>query len=439
MMEELRYPDSIGLVYSFVTAFIGFRPNDDEFKVMGLAPYGRPRFRDALESLVELFDDGSVRVRADRLSWFRRGGLRRRNVELAFEGPARDPHRELTQREADLAASVQQLVEESMLRLADHALRLTGEQRLCLAGGVALNCVANGRILREAALSDLWIQPAAGDAGSAIGAALSVWCEELGHERELHSGRDAMSGALLGPAASPEEVASWLRERGIVYRHVPDPAELCELVAGRLESGDIVGWFRGRMEFGPRALGNRSILADPRPVGARDHVNLRVKGREAFRPFAPAVLAEHASEWFELEGSSPYMLIVAPLRESRLLAVDDEPDAIGDRAGIARSEVPACTHVDGTARVQTVHSDLNPVFHRLISAFHRRTDCPMLLNTSFNTAGEPIVATPEDAFSTAISAGLDLLVLEDCVIEVSACSAPGTRDGVATAGRSRQP
>ena len=434
MMEELRYPDSIGLVYSFVTAFCGFRPNDDEYKVMGLAPYGRPRFREALESVVELFEDGSVRVQADRMSWFRPRGLRRRNIEEAFGGPARDPDSELTQREADLAASVQQFLEESMLRLAGHAMRSTGETRLCLAGGVALNCVANGRILRETPVSDLWIQPAAGDAGSAVGAALSVWCEVLGHERDLKASRDAMGGALLGPAASPAEVRAWLRERGIAHRHVPDDAERCELVAERLEGGAIVGWFRGRMEFGPRALGNRSILADPRPAGARQHVNLTVKGREAFRPFAPAVLAEHATEWFDLDGPSPYMLIVAPLLDERLVEVEHEPEAISDRAGVVRSEVPACTHVDGTARIQTVHEEVNPVFHRLLSAFQQRTDCPMLLNTSFNTAGEPIVASPEDALATAAAAGLDLLVLEDCVIEKTAWSAEPRPDGPASTG-----
>lgn len=437
MMEELRYPDSIGLVYSFITAYCGFEPNEGEFKVMGLAPYGRPRFREALGSLVEVFEDGSVRVRADRFSWFRPSGLHRPHIQEAFGGPPRESGEELSQRYADLAASVQLLVEESMIRLAAHAMRLTGEDRLCMAGGVALNCVANGRILRETPVRDLWVQPAAGDSGSAVGAALSVWHEVLGNERDVSEGRDAMKGALLGPAVSSGELAIWLDEIGVDHRRITDEERLHELVAQRLDSGAIVGWFRGRMEFGPRALGNRSILADPRAIDVRQRLNRAVKGRESFRPFAPAVLAEHASSWFDLDCPSPYMLIVAPLVDEHLAQIEHEPDSIADRAELVRSDVPACTHIDGTARVQTVHEDTNPEFYRLISSFYARTGCPMLLNTSFNVAGEPIVATPEDALATARRSGLDLLVIEDHVVETPPASAVSAVDEQTTSGSSR--
>ena len=419
VLEEMRYPNSFGLVYSFVTAYCGFEANDGEYKLMGLAPYGTPRFADQLGELLTVNDDGSITVDAKRLGWYGPAGLRRGSIHRLFDGPPRHPDGEISQREADLAASVQQVLETALMATAHRAAELTGESRLCLAGGVALNCVANGKILREGPFDEVWVQPAAGDAGSAIGAALSVWHEEWGNPRRVDGVHDGMSGSFLGPAATVPEVDRWVQERGIVHRSVPDPEELARVVAQRLVEGAVVGWFGGRMEFGPRALGHRSILADPRSETVREHVNASVKGRESFRPFAPMVLEERAAEWFDLDAPSPYMLIVAPVAASRRRDVAVEPPSLAERARVPRSDIPACTHVDGSARVQTVGVGTNPDMHRLLSAFDELTGCPVLLNTSFNVAGEPIVAGPDDAVATALAAGLDLLVIEHCLIEVA--------------------
>lgn len=429
VLEEQRYPDSLGLVYSFITAYCGFVPNSDEYKLMGLAPYGEPRFRESLAELVEINADGSVKVDAAKLGWFRPRGLRRRQLHVLLDGPPTGRGEPPSQRDADLAASVQQLTEESLLRLARHALELSGESRLCLAGGVALNCVANGRLLDEHISEDLWIQPAAGDAGAALGAALSTWHEVLCNERAT-APTDSMQGAFLGPQAGSDEVRSWLQDSGLAYDEVLDRTQLCDRVAGRLDRGDVVGWFQGRMEFGPRALGHRSILADARRPDARSLINDRVKGRESFRPFAPAVLLERVGEWFDLVDVSPYMLLVAQVRDARVEGAASDVGSDGlllpfaERADLVGSPIPACTHVDGSARVQTVDAHTNPEFHMLLSAFERLTDCPVLLNTSFNVAGEPIVASPDDALRTARTAGLDLLVIEDFVIDSSAWRNP---------------
>lgn len=308
-----------------------------------------------------------------------------------------------------------------MVRMGRHAADLTGERRLCLAGGVALNCVANSRLLTSGAVEEMWVQPASGDAGSSLGAALWYWHDQLGNPRTDRGPTDSMSASALGPWFEPDQIASWLSAARVEHRRVPDAENRCEEIAARIADGQVVGWFEGRMEFGPRALGHRSILADPRSPDAQSDLNLRVKGRESFRPFAPAVLWEHASEWFDLDRPSPYMLFTFPVAESRRLDVVDG-EGPGDidfveRVRVPRSQIPACTHVDGSARVQTVHADSSPQFHRLLRAFHRHTGCPVLLNTSFNLGGEPIVCTPDDALDTARRAGLDILVLEDCIVE----------------------
>lgn len=416
-LEELRHPDSLGLVYSLTTAWCGLRPNDDEFKVMGLAPYGRPRYVDALRDLVAVGDDGSLRVDGRRLRWFSASAFRDRGLHRRLGGPPRRPDDPLTEREADLAASVQALTEDAMLAMAARAHDRTGSPNLCLAGGVALNCVANGRILREGPFERLWIQPAAGDAGSAIGAALAYWHGALDMPREARDG-DRMSAASLGPDLDPAEVEAAIERAGLDHERATTVDDLVRTVAGALAAGQVVGWVQGPMEFGPRALGNRSLLADPRDPDVRQRLNRVVKGREDYRPFAPAVLADRAGDWFELDHPSPYMLLVAPVRPDRLVDVDEEPTDLGARAAVVRSTIPACTHVDGSARIQTVTEAANPRFHRLLTAFDDLTGCPMLVNTSFNRAGEPIVATAAHAIAAAQAGGVDLLVLGEALVRL---------------------
>lgn len=428
MLEEQRFPDSLGLVYSLVTAWCGFRPNSDEYKLMGLAPYGEPRYLEALQRLVTVEDDGSVHVDGPAVAWFATRALRRRRLHALLGGAPRRGDAPLTSREADLAASVQALLEDAVLRMARHAHELTGERDLCMAGGVALNCVANGRLLREGPFERVWVQPAAGDAGSALGAALHLWHEALGNPREVDGEHDSMCGAFLGPPTPDADAVSFeLDASGVEHRVLPDDDAVAAEVSESLAAGAVVGWYQGRAEFGPRALGHRSILADPRSPTVRARLNARVKGRESFRPFAPAVLAEHASEWFDLGHDSPYMLFVAPVRADRLVEVDPEPEGIEERASVPRSQLPACTHVDGSARVQTVVRDQNPELHSLLSRFHRDTGCPVLLNTSFNVAGEPIVSTVRGAVDTARRADLDLLVIGRVLVERAALGGAARR------------
>lgn len=422
VVDELRFPDSLGLLYSAFTQYCGFRVNSGEGELMGLAPFGEPRYADRiLERLVELNDDGSIQMDQRYFAYVHGRRTINRRFEELFDGPARPLGASPTRREADLAASVQAVTEQVVAAMARQAHRDTGERNLCLSGGVALNCVVNGKVLRDGPFDDVWVQPAAGDAGSALGAALLTWHDTLGRERDAPP-HDAMKGAFLGPSFGRDEVTAWLELNGIEHVAVEDDDERSRLVAGRLDAGAVVGWFCGRMEFGPRALGHRSILADPRSPVVQRRVNALVKERAAFRPFAPAVLADRVGDWFEHRGDAPYMTFTAQVHRSRRVDaardVDEpvDPDDLEAVVAQVRSSIPAVTHVDGSARIQTVDETRNPELARLLRAFDDRTGCPVLLNTSFNARDEPIVCSPADAYRTFRRTGLDLLVLEHCVI-----------------------
>lgn len=418
LLEEQRFPNSLGLVYSLVTAFCGFTPNDGEYKLMGLAPYGEDRYSDALTELVTTGPDGALTVTDAGLRGFVGGPERNRHLHRIFAGRPRRADGPITQREADIAASMQRLTERAVLAMAARAVEITGERRICLGGGVALNCVANGELVRSGLVDDIWVQPAAGDAGSAIGAALALWHGPLARHRADPDGVDGMSGSLLGPDISDEEALVALRAAGIEPGEPSTIDAVVDDVVARLVRGEVIAWCRGRMEFGPRALGSRSILADARSPSVRARINAAVKGRESFRPFAPAILAERAADWFELEVDSPYMLVVAPVAEAHVVDAGREPTGIADRSAVPRSDIPACTHVDGSARIQTVdgrHADLR----QLLTAFEAATGCPLLLNTSFNRAGEPIVATATDAIRSAQACGVDALVVGNYVVDRS--------------------
>jgi len=417
LSHELRFPHSLGLLYSAFTHFCGFRVNSGEYKLMGLAPYGVPRYAPLiLERLVDLKTDGSFRLNLEYFDYCVGRTMTSPAMERLFGGPPRVPEGPITEREMDLAASIQQVTEEVLLRAARHVHRQTGMKNLCLAGGVALNCVAAGRIAREGPFENVWVQPAAGDAGGALGTALFIWHQLLGGARAADV-RDSQQGSLLGPAFDEAAIRTLLDDRGTQRSYFASEDVLCEYVASQLAAGKVVGWFEGRMEFGPRALGARSILADPRRESMQEHINRHVKFRESFRPFAPAVLAEQASEYFELDGESPYMTLVAQV-DPRQHLVHDGPARSGlERLHLVRSKIPAVTHVDHSARVQTVDAVRNPRFHRLLEKFCAMTGCPLLVNTSFNVRGEPIVCTPQDALRCFESSGLDVLVLERFVIE----------------------
>ncbi|HUU23110.1 MAG TPA: carbamoyltransferase [Phycisphaerae bacterium] len=414
LKQELRFPHSLGLLYSAFTYYTGFKVNSGEYKLMGLAPYGEPRYADLiLEKLIELKDDGSFRL--DQRFFGYCDGLRmtNRSFHRLFGGPPREPEAPLTRREMDLAASVQQVTEQVILRMARYVHGRTGLTDLCLAGGVALNCVANGHLLREGPFSRLWIQPAAGDAGGALGAALHAWHHTLGRPR-VAAAPDAQEGSYLGPAVSDADIAARLDALGAVHGRLADGA-LFERVAELLDAGQVVGLFQGRMEFGPRALGSRSILGDARSPETQTVMNLKIKFRESFRPFAPSVLEERAGEYFDLPVPSPYMLLVGRVGRGRLREIPPEQAALHglDRLRVVRSDIPAVTHVDGSARVQTVSRETAPRYHALIEAFRERTGCAVVVNTSFNVRGEPIVCTPEDAYRCFMSTGMDALVLEN--------------------------
>ncbi len=416
--KELHFPHSLGLLYSAVTYYIGFKVNSGEYKVMGLAPYGEPRFAKLmLEKLVDLKEDGSFQL--DQ-SYFNYGvGLTMTNDRFAalFGEPVRKPEQLLTQFHMDMAASVQAVTEEIVLRLARSVRAETGMTNLCLAGGVALNCVANGKLLREGLFDGLWIQPAAGDAGGALGAALAGYHLFHGKPREVPAKGDAMRGSYLGPEFSQAEIEAELTAAGAKFE-VLDDAALIEATAQGLADGKAVGWMQGRMEFGPRALGGRSILGDPRSPAMQKTLNLKVKYRESFRPFAPSVLREDVADWFELDGDSPYMLLVADVREELRREMTAEEKALFgiDKLNVPRSTIPAVTHVDYSARIQTVHADTNPRYHRLICRFKALTGCPVVVNTSFNVRGEPIVCTASDAFRCFMGSEIELLVVGNCLL-----------------------
>ncbi len=416
--KEIHFPHSLGLLYSAFTYYTGFKVNSGEYKVMGLAPYGEPRYAQTiLDTLIDLKPDGSFRLDLDYFDYCTGLTMTNARFDALFGGAPRRPEDPLAQRDMDLAASIQAVTEEVMLRLARSLAAETGMKQLCLAGGVALNCVANGKVLRDGAFDDIWIQPAAGDAGGAIGAALATYHQHAGNARPVSNGRDAMQGSYLGPAFAQDEIERQLiraQARFAVY----DDGAMTGIAAQALAAGEAVGWFQGRMEFGPRALGARSILGDPRSPGMQKMLNLKVKYRESFRPFAPAVLREDVAGWFELDTDSPYMLLVAEVKKSRQHAMSEAERALFgiDKLNVPRSEIPAVTHVDYSARIQTVHEDTNPRFHALIARFKALTGCPVLVNTSFNVRGEPIVCTPADAFRCFMGTEIELLVIGNCVL-----------------------
>jgi len=414
---EINFPHSLGLLYSAFTYYTGFKVNSGEYKLMGLAPYGQPKYVDLiLNNLLDLKDDGTFRLNMKYFNYTTGLTMTNKLFDRLFDAPPRQPEAELTSREMDIAASIQQVTEEIVLRLANTAQKELGVDYLCLAGGVALNCVANGRLLREGKFKDIWIQPAAGDAGGAIGAALSVWHQYLEKPRQTN-GSDKMKGSYLGPRFRPDEIQQYLDDVRAVYRHFNE-SELCKTVAEILAKGNVVGWFQGRMEFGPRALGDRSIIGDPRNEKMQSVMNLKIKYRESFRPFAPSVLADKVSDYFELDHNTPYMLLVANIKEDLKIAMTEEQKQLFgiEKLNIPRSQLPAITHVDYSARVQTVHPETNPRYYQLISEFQRLTGCGVLVNTSFNVRGEPIVCTPEDAYRCFMRTEMDYLVLENYVL-----------------------
>ena len=419
LSHELRFPHSLGLLYSAFTYYAGFKVNSAEYKVMGLAPYGEPRYLDRiLEHLIDLRDDGSFRMNMRYFNYCQGLTMTSADFHALFGGPPRDPDAPLTQREMDLAASIQALTDEIMLRCGRHVHRATGMRALAISGGVGLNCVSTGKLLREGPFDDVWVQPASGDAGGALGVALLVWHQLLDRVRVVNP-RDAQEGSLLGPEYPDAEIREFLDSMGAPYDHLHDPAVLCEAVAGFLARGEVVGWFQGRMEFGPRALGCRSILGDARDPAMQSRMNRKTKFREGFRPFAPAVLEEHCSEYFAHDRPSPYMTFVVPLADAQLRPFSAEERQVTglDRLKVVRSSVPAVTHVDASARIQTVGENANPRFRQLLRAFHRLTGCPVLVNTSFNIRGEPIVCTPRDAFACFLRTDMDRLVMGSFVLE----------------------
>jgi carbamoyltransferase len=418
-VREIQWPHSLGLLYSAFTYYTGFKVNSGEYKVMGLAPYGRPTYAAAiLDNIVDVKEDGSFWLDQSYFNYATGLTMTSQKFHNLFGGPPRDPETSLTQRHMDLAASVQKVTEEIVSRITRNLAATYKIDNLCLAGGVALNCVANGKILRDGSFKRIWIQPAAGDAGGAIGAALAAYHQHLGSARHTNGALDGMQGSYLGPDFSQAEIEKRLRAEGAKFATIGEP-ELFERTCDALEAGQAVGWFQGRMEFGPRALGGRSILGDPRNASMQKTLNLKVKYRESFRPFAPSVLREDVAEYFELDADSPYMLLVADVKRNRRRPLTDEQQQLFgiERLNVPRSDIPAVTHVDYSARVQTVHEETNPRYHALLCAFKRRTGCGVLVNTSFNVRGEPIVCTPEDAFRCFMGTELDVLVAGNCVLK----------------------
>ena len=413
VIKEIHFPHSLGLLYSAFTYYTGFKVNSGEYKVMGLAPYGEPRYADLIrEKLITVVDDGSFQMDMSYFDYATGLTMTNKKFDKLFGGPPRLPEAELTQREMDLAASIQKVTEDTVVKIAKGIAKETGERNLCLAGGVALNCVANGILLREKIFDNIWIQPAAGDAGGALGSALSVWHLHYGNERKINLQSDSMKGSYLGPEFTDKEIEAELAEFGAVYTKLSE-TDLIEKVATALAEEKAVGWMQGRMEFGPRALGGRSIIADPRSPVMQKQLNLKVKYRENFRPFAPSVLRENVNDWFEHDTDSPYMLLVADVKKDKCRTMTAEEESMFgiEKLNISRSSVPAITHIDYSARIQTVHSDTNPRYHALISKFKEKTGCPLVVNTSFNIRGEPIICNPTDAFKCFMGTELDILAI----------------------------
>jgi carbamoyltransferase len=441
LLKELRFPDSLGLLYSAFTYYTGFRVNSGEYKVMGLAPYGEPKYVSLIkDKLLQVRDDGSLKMNHEYFGYSQ--GLRMTNgaFNKLFGGAPRRPESRITQKEMDLARSIQAITEEVMLKMTKFVFKETEIRKLCMAGGVALNCVANGRVLREVPFDDIWIQPAAGDAGGALGVALAIWHRYLGKPRQsperqgtwqsakalASNGRnhcvaayaDGMKGSYLGPGYTDDEIETFLRSRLLPYKKY-SREDLPDAIADLLAAGKVVGLHQGRMEFGPRALGGRTILGDPRSPEMQSAMNLKIKYRESFRPFAPSVLREHVAEWFELDADSPYMLLVADVASSHRRTMTTEEEALWgiEKLNVKRSEIPAVTHVDYSARIQTVRYETNPLFWEIIEAFRQRTSCPVVVNTSFNVRGEPIVCTPEDSYRCFMRTEMEFLVLETCLLD----------------------
>jgi len=421
LLQDLHWPDSLGMLYSAFTYFTGFKVNSGEYKVMGLAPYGEPKYVDAIyRELIDLREDGSFTLNQKYFNYLTGLTMTDGAFDKLLGGPARVPESKLTQREMDLARSIQVVCEEIIMRMARTVHRQTGMENLCLAGGVALNCVANGRLLREGPFKRLWIQPAAGDAGGALGVAQLIWHRHCRQPRTIASGNDAMRGAYLGPEFSPDEIREYLDTQGAIYERLERHC-LLERVARLLAEEKVVGWFDGRMEFGPRALGARSILGDPRSPRMQAQMNLKIKFREGFRPFAPSVLRERVQDYFELDCDSPYMLLVAPVKRERQIPMTAEQRGLWgiDQLNVLRSDIPAVTHIDYSARIQTVSRDTNPNYYDLIKEFERLTGCAVLVNTSFNVRGEPIVCTPADAYQCFMRTHIDYLVLGPFLLDKS--------------------
>jgi carbamoyltransferase len=419
LLSEIKFPHSLGLLYSAFTYYTGFKVNSGEYKVMGLAPYGRPLYKDLiLEELMDLKEDGSFKLNMRYFNYCAGLTMTNKRFHRLFGGPPRAPESRITQRDMDLARSIQDVTEEVMLRMARHVHRVTGKEYLCLAGGVALNCVGNGRILREGPFKGIWCQPAAGDAGGALGAALAAWYQYLGNPRNPDGVTDSQKGSFLGTGYSNEEIRRFLDKAGAPYARLEDE-EIAERIADLVAGEKVVGYFQGRMEFGPRALGARSIIGDARSPRMQEVMNLKIKFRESFRPFAPSVLKEKASEYFELDAESPYMLLVAPVKGSKRIHVTEAQDALFglDRLNITRSVIPAVTHVDYSARVQTVEHRTNGRFYDMLKKFDEKYGCPVIINTSFNVRGEPIVATPEHAYLCFMRTNMDYLVMGNVLLE----------------------
>ncbi len=413
LLAELNFPHSLGLLYSSFTYFAGFKVNSAEYKVMGLAPYGEPKYVQTIyDHLIDLKEDGSFKMNMKYFDYC--AGLKMTNERFAelFDGPARAPESTLTKREMDLARSVQDVTEEIMLRMARHVHKETGEENLVLAGGVALNCVGNGRIFREGPFKNIWIQPAAGDAGGSLGSALHAWYGYLGNTRVVEARKDSLNGSFLGPEYSDAEIELFLKMNEIVHRKLTRE-ELVNIVSDLIAQENVIGWFQGRMEFGPRALGARSIIGDARSPKMQSVMNLKIKFRESFRPFAPSVLKEKVSDYFQFNGESPYMLLVAPVQLSRRVTITTGQEKVFgiDKLNVSRSEIPAVTHVDYSARIQTVDRETNPLFYDVINAFYKKSGCPVIINTSFNVRGEPIVCRPEEAYACLVRTNMDYLII----------------------------